>query len=181
MIVVSALRDYTLGLAATPAHLTIVPPLATYLGTSTDDGDHLNDGSVGARLQLGTFTMFFTGDGEVEANNHWRTSFADLIHNVTVLKVGHHGANNAIFDDGFSGTSTWLGQVIPQISIVSGNGTSHPRINALARLLAQPGNLTYCTNVHGNITIRISRTGDFALAVARNAGKPCVSGSEATT
>ena len=181
VIVVNAVRDYDLGAAATPGHLKLLPPLTTYLGANTDDGDNLNDGSVGALLQLGTFTMLFTGDGEVGANNHWRSAFGSLIGHVTVLKVGHHGANNAIFDNGFSGASTWLDQTLPRVSIISGNGTTHPRINALGRLLAQPGDLTYCTNVHGTITIRVTRAGSYGLTVARNAGMTCVPGLEATS
>ena len=181
VIVVSALRDYDLGASAGPAHLKLVPPLATHLATSTDDGTELNDGSVGAHLRLGTFTMFFTGDGEVAATSTWRTQFVSLTQGISVLKVGHHGANNAIFDNGFSGTSTWLTQTAPSISIISGNGTSHPRINALARLLAQPGNRTYCTSVHGNITIRVARTGAYAVTVARNADQQCVAGVDATS
>jgi beta-lactamase superfamily II metal-dependent hydrolase len=181
VIVVGALRTYTLGQTAAPAQLTILPPLTTWLATSTDDGDELNDGSVGARLDLGRFSMLFTGDGEVGANQHWMTGFASLIHNITVLKVGHHGANNAIFDDGFSGTSTWLTKVAPRVSLISGNGTTHPRVNALARLLLQPNDQTWCTNVHGTITVRVDRTGAYTLSVEKNADKVCVPGTEATT
>ncbi len=181
VIVVTGLRDYQLGFAAVPSHLTFIPPLTTYLNASTDDATLLNDGSVGARLDLGSFSMLFTGDGEVAANNHWRATFPSLIQHVTVLKVGHHGANNAIFDNGFSGNATWLDQTLPEVSIVSSNGTTHPRINALNRLLAQPGNQTYCTSVHGNIEIRVARSGSYTLSVQRNAGLDCVPGSGATT
>jgi beta-lactamase superfamily II metal-dependent hydrolase len=180
-IVVTATRDYDLGYAATPSHLKIVPPLATFLADDTDDATLLNDGSVAARLSLGTFSMFLTGDGEVAATARWRTQFTGLVQNITVLKVGHHGANNAIFDNGFSGTSSWLAVTAPQVSIISGNGTTHPRINALNKLLGQPGNRTYCTNVHGTITIRVGRDGTYTVSVAKNADQDCVPGSDATT
>ena len=180
-IVVTATRDYDLGYAATPSHLKVLPPLATHLGEDTDDATLLNDGSVGARLSLGTFSMFLTGDSEVAATARWRAQFTSLVQNITVLKVGHHGANNAIFDDGFSGTSSWLAVTTPQVSIISGNGTTHPRINALNKLLGQPGNRTYCTNVHGTITIRVARDGTYSVSVAKNADLDCVPGSEATT
>jgi len=181
VIVVRAMREYDLGHAAQPSHLTILPPLATYLGGDTDDGTLLNEGSVGASLRLGTFSMFFTGDSQVEATARWRTQFAANTTNLSVLKVGHHGANNAIFDNGFSGTSSWLAQTAPRVSIISANGTTHPRLNALARLLAQPNDRTYCTNVHGMIELRVARSGDFTVSVERNADKDCVAGSEATT
>jgi competence protein ComEC len=181
VIVVRARRDYDLGSTTTPAHLTFIPPLTTWLSATTDDGDELNDGSVGARLSLGTFSMLFTGDAEVAANANWRTAFPDLVTGVTVLKVGHHGANNAVFDNGLSGTSGWLDQTAPRVSIISGNGTTHPRVNALARLLVQANDRTYCTNVHGNIEIRVTRSGSYTVTVARNASASCVPGSEATT
>ncbi len=180
-IVVTATRDYDLGYAATPSHLKVLPPLATHLAEDTDDGTLLNDGSVGARLSLGTFSMFLTGDSEVAATERWRAQFTSLVQNITVLKVGHHGANNAIFDNGVSGTSSWLAVTAPRVSIISGNGTTHPRINALNKLLGQPGNRTYCTNVHGNITIRVARDGSYRVSVAKNADQDCVPGSDATT
>jgi competence protein ComEC len=181
VIVVNANRTYDLGHSAQPAHLVLLPPLPTYLSIDTDSGTLLNDGSVGAHLSLGTFTMFFTGDSEVEATARWRTQFSAFTTNISVLKVGHHGANNAIFDNGFSGASSWLTQTSPEVSIVSANGTTHPRINALNRLLAQPGDRTYCTNVHGTIELRVTRTGTYTVQVQRNADKNCVPGTEATT
>ena len=174
-------RDYWIGHAATPAVLRFVPPLPTYISQNTGDGTLLNEGSVGMRLQLGTFEMFFTGDGEVEANNRWRTQFPTLTGNVDVLKVGHHGANNAIFDNGIFGASAWVNHTSPNVSIISANGVSHPRVNALNRLLGQPENVTYCTNVHGMITITVQRTGTYTVTTQRNGSSNCVPGSAATT
>ncbi len=181
VIVVHALRYYTLGYAAEPARLTLLPPLASYLGTTTDSSTLINDGSVGARLVLGSFSMLFTGDAEVEANANWMAHYDSLVRHVTVLKVGHHGANNAIFDNGYDGTSTWLSVTDPAVSLISGNGTTHPRLHALGALLGYPGNRTYCTDVHGNITVRITRDGSYTVSVEKNAGMDCVPGSEATT
>lgn len=166
--------------AAAPT-ITVLPPLATYLGTSTDDGDLINEGSLGTQLRIGTFEMFFTGDGEVEANNRWRTTFASFTTDVDALKVGHHGANNAIFDNGFNGASAWLAHTSPNTSVISANGVTHPRINALTRILQQSNNRTYCTNVHGEIEIRVSAGGAHSVVVARNANADCVPGSTATT
>lgn len=180
-IVVGALRDYNLGTSATPTHLKLLPPLATNLAVATDDGTLINDGSIGSHLQLGTFTMFLAGDGEVDATRTWRTQFPTLTTALSVLKVGHHGANNAVFDNGFSGTSSWLTQTSPHLALISSNGTTHPRLAALARILTQPGTTTYCTSVHGMITLRIARSGDYTVTVARNADKPCVAGTEANT
>lgn len=169
------------GRSQVAARLTIVPPLPTWLTNASATSTQLNEGSVGAHLQRGTFRMFFTGDGEVEANNRWRTQFAGYTRDLTVLKVGHHGANNAIFDNGFSGTSTWLQHTAPRVSIISSNGITHPRVNALTRLLQQSNNRTYCTSVHGRIEIRVFSNSTHAVSVERNSGSDCVPGSEANT
>lgn len=161
--------------------MTVVPPLGSYLANSGADSREINEGSVGARLERGDFSMFFTGDGEVEANQNWRTAFSSLTADLDVLKVGHHGANDAVFDNGFSGASTWLDHTDPDVKVISANGTTHPRINALNRLLSQSNTRTFCTNVHGEITIRVNPAGTYEVSVEKNEGMDCVPGSEATS
>jgi beta-lactamase superfamily II metal-dependent hydrolase len=161
--------------------LQVLPPLPTYLGNSNASGDELNEGSLGTSLTRGTFRMFFTGDGEVEANTRWRTSFAALTGNLTALKVGHHGANNAVFDNGFNGASTWLQHTAPLVAVISANGRSHPRVNAINAILGRPTTETYCTSVHGDIAIRVGESGQYTVTVQRNATMDCRPGTEATT
>jgi beta-lactamase superfamily II metal-dependent hydrolase len=185
VIVPQAVREYRWGSGEQSTRFAIIPPLASYL--QFDDPSHpqyharLNEGSLGTALTRGSFRMFFTGDGEYEANHRWRTQFAGHTTNLEVLKVGHHGANNAIFDVGTTGPSSWLTQTAPRVSIVSSNGISHPRVRALNRLQQQPNNRTYCTHVHGTIMIRVALTGDYNVAVERNANADCVPGSAADT
>jgi competence protein ComEC len=161
--------------------LKVLPPLPTYLQNSNASGDELNEGSLGTSLTRGGFRMFFTGDGEVEANTRWRTGFAALTGGLTALKVGHHGANNAVFDNGFNGPSSWLAHTAPQLFVISANGRSHPRQNALSAILGRPASETYCTSVHGEIAIRIAENGQYSVSVQRNATMDCVPGTEATT
>jgi competence protein ComEC len=180
-IVTDTLHD-ALGWGGT--RLITLPPWPDSLAHPSPSGTALNDASLGVRLDRGTFSMFFTGDGEVRANNRWRTLFPSLSGNVRALKVGHHGANNAIFDDGTGGTSftsTWLQHTAPQLAVISANGVSHPRVRALSRLHQQPELEVYCTNVHGEITIRVNPNGEWTVSVQRNAASNCVPGSEATT
>ncbi|MBI4519662.1 MAG: hypothetical protein HY701_02400, partial [Gemmatimonadetes bacterium] len=127
------------------------------------------------------FEMFFAGDGEVMANQRWRTQFSGYTAELEVLKVGHHGANDAIFDNGFSGSSAWLQHTSPDLGVLSANGTTHPRRNAIERLLAQAGLRTLCTNVHGTIEIRVAPSGVYRVDTARSSSAPCTPGSEATT
>lgn len=163
------------------ATLQVLPPLATYLANPNASGDELNEGSLGTALTRGSFRMFFTGDGEVEANTRWRTTFGTLTGGVTALKVGHHGANNAVFDNGFSGGSAWLAHTAPRIAVISANGRSHPRQNALNAILGRPTTETYCTSVHGDIAIRVGEDGQYSVSVQRNATMDCKPGTEATT
>ena len=163
------------------SRFTVIPPLPTYIQQDTDDGTLLNEGSLGAQLRFAGFEMFFTGDGEVAANNRWRTQFAAYSADVDALKIGHHGANNAVFDNGFNGASAWLTHTSPTISVISANGVTHPRVNALTRILSQSNNRTYCTNVHGEIAIRVRADGSAEVSVERNSDSDCVAGSEANT
>lgn len=164
-----------------PGTVVFVHPLSTYLASDPNDGGPINEGSIGTAIRRGTFQMFLTGDGEVEANQRWRTQFASLTRDLEVLKVGHHGANNAIFDNGFSGASTWLQHTSPEVMVISANGSSHPRINALNAMLGRPQTETYCTSVHGEITIRVADSGQYTVTPQRNAPLDCVAGSDATT
>jgi beta-lactamase superfamily II metal-dependent hydrolase len=179
VVVPAAVTELPFGYEA--GAVRVVPPLTTYLANSNASGDELNEGSLGTSLRRGTFSMFFTGDGEMEANARWRTSFPALSGGVTALKVGHHGANDAVFDNGFSGSSAWLAHTAPQIAVISANGRSHPRINALTAILGWPATETYCTSVHGDIAIRVAESGQYAVTVQRDATMDCRAGIEATT
>lgn len=163
------------------ARFTVIPPLPTYVGADPDSSSLINEGSLGAELRQGSFRMFFTGDGEVAANERWRTQYAAYSGGVTVLKAGHHGANDAIFDNGSFGTSAWLAHTSPAVVVISANGTTHPRERALTAILERTNRRTYCTNVHGTIEIRVSASGSYTVTVEKNAGSDCVKGSEATT
>lgn len=161
--------------------ITVLPPLATWTGVDTDSATLLNDGSLGIEVRRGAFRMFLTGDSEVAANQRWRTQFAAYSGALDVLKVGHHGANDAVFDNGFNGSSAWLAHTAPDIAIVSANGTSHPRVNATTALLARPGLRTWCTNVHGTIAIRVNPQGQYRVDVERDGTAPCIPGTDADT
>jgi competence protein ComEC len=159
-----------------------LPGLPDYLGTDTNDGRLINEGSLGTAIEFDGVRLFLTGDGESEANVRWRTSFPDLTEAIDILKVGHHGANNAIFDDrsGSNPASAWLAHTRPSLFLITSNGVSHPRSRALARLLGIEGLDGYCTNVHGTVEVRIAG-GVWSVEVERNADRVCVPGSEATT
>lgn len=161
--------------------IVVIPPLATWLDVASAGSMELNEGSLGAAVRRGAFTMFMTGDGEVQANARWRGDFASLSGGVDVLKVGHHGANDAIFDNGTNGSSTWLDHTDPGIMLISANGTTHPRHNALTKILEMTDRRTYCTHVHGDVELRVDPLGAVTVAVQKNAEMDCVAGSEASS
>jgi len=177
----SGTETRALGLGSLPTTLTMIPGLPDNLAVDTNDGSDLNDGSLGTSVTKGSFSMFVTGDGEVDANLRWRRDFASLTSDLTVLKVGHHGANDAVFDAGFANSGTaWLEHTSAEVHLVSSNGTTHPRIAALNALLGRPA-ATYCTNVHGDIELRATGAGQWTVTVQRNADQDCVPGDSATS
>lgn len=172
--------DFDLGTSA-GTRVRILSPMPTWLNDANAGSTEINDGSLGTRVVRGAFSLFVAGDGEVGANLRWRTMFPNDTRNVTALKVGHHGANDAVFDNGSFGTSTWLAHTNPQLQLISANATSHPRVRALSALLGQTSR-TYCTPVHGDIVVRIDDAGaNWSVSVQRNPAADCVPGRDATT
>lgn len=180
--VIDAPWTFDLGPGEGAVRTVHIPGFPGFLATDTDGGTEINEGSLGTAITFEGVRLFLTGDGEDQANLRWRTEFAALTANLDILKVGHHGANNAIFDDrvGSRTTSTWLEHTRPSLFLISSNGISHPRTRALSRILGVPGAQAYCTSVHGTIEVRIAQ-GAWTVDVERNAELACVPGSEATT
>lgn len=174
--------DYELG-GEGGARTVHLPPLPYYIEQDTGDGRLLNEGSLGTYVEAGGIRLFFTGDGEDQANQRWRTQFSTYTAEVDVLKVGHHGANNAVFDDRTGSTSpasAWLDHTRPRLLLVTANGRSHPRQRTTHRLLGLSGVEMYCTHVHGRVEVRIAE-GWWDVTSERNAGADCVPGEDAST
>ncbi len=179
-VTVTEVVDLPVG-TASGTMLRVLPPLGSYLSDPNAASDQINNESLGALVTRGAFRLFVTGDGEVEANQHWRTNFADDTRDLTALKVGHHGANDAVFDNGSFGSSAWLAHTNAALQLISANGTTHPRMRALDALLGQTAE-TYCTPVHGDIEVRVNATGEtWVVSVEKNAEMNCVPGRDATS
>ena len=173
VIELGALRTTQLGGGSVATTITMVPPHPDYDGLMGSDGDSINEGSIGTLVVHGGFRMYFTGDGQFEANERWRLSFAGLSGDVDILKIGHHAANDAT-------DMQWLSHSSFEVAAVSANGTSHPRIAALDRL-ETVSNVIYCTNVHGEIRITVDEGGGYVVTTEKGVGQACVPGSAATT
>ena len=148
----------------------ILPPGPDHLGDDTDDGTELNDGSLGVRFELGTFSYLGTGDGETAANQRFVATYPGWI-DVEALKVAHHGSADAT-------QSWWLDAVSPGLALVSANGTTHPHGSTLSMLEAGTPDL-FCTPDHGIITVRVNRQGTYAVETDHDARRRCSIGSEA--
>ena len=87
-----------------------------------------NETSIVSVLKYDKFSMLFTGDAGVCALNKLKS---DLPQNITVLKVGHHGAKNVINKD-------IMNYLNPKISLISVgyNTYGHPN-NSTLSLLSQ--------------------------------------------
>lgn len=95
-----------------------------FAGNTKGIGD--NESSIVTLLEYGKFTMLFTGDAGVETFNMLKIYIPK---NITVLKVGHHGAPGVINKD----MASYLN---PKYSVVSTgeNKFGHPSIYTLETL-----------------------------------------------
>lgn len=116
------------------------PPGTLLAGTSSD----VNNNSVVLRLQYGRLSVLLTGDIEQEGEQALLASGQPL--NSLVLKVPHHGAENAL-------TLPFLQAANPQVAVISvgaDNRFGHPAELTLEKLQDIP---TYRTDRHGNIEL----------------------------
>jgi competence protein ComEC len=159
-------------------NLTILPPFPAFLDLRGATDSQLNEGSLGGRVDFGAFSMFLTGDGQLEANNRWRNTWTSLSFGVDVLKVGHHGANDAIFNNETDGASIWLDHTRPEVVLISANGRTHPEGNAVGELSSR-GIETWCTNAHGGLILIANAEGQYVLLSERDGGAACTAGQGA--
>ena len=136
-----------------------------------------NDYSIGVVLSYGDFDEWIGGDldGQYEDGGFGYTyhdielSVAPEVGDVEVYKVNHHGSSH-------STNSTFLGQIDPEVSIVSvgdGNTYGHPTQTVMDRLLAT--STVYMTErgetstnigaaiVAGNIVIKTSNGSSYTV------------------
>ncbi len=150
--------------------VTLLPPYHAYLGADTDDGMELNEGSLGIRVRLGSFTFLSTGDGELRANHHFAAAFPSLV-DVEAVKVGHHGSSDAT-------QSFWLDATSPRVAVVSANGVTHPHGSVLDLLVGR-GIELFCTPQHGVVTFRVEADGKYAVETEEDPRLRCLEGSQA--
>ncbi len=143
-----AIRDKGLGVDEAKAGKTILDGenLRAWLLNPTKTHTNLNDMSAVLALTYCEHTFLFSGDAESEAELAMLADSSVPAGNV--LKIGHHGSST-------STTDAFLGQVKPQIAVISvgaDNSYGHPAQVTLDKL-AQNDVQVYRTDLHGTVTI----------------------------
>ncbi|MCM1122833.1 MAG: DNA internalization-related competence protein ComEC/Rec2 [Eubacterium sp.] len=102
-------------------------------------------------LKYGNFTALFTGDLEGAGEEMVMELMKNMsLHNITILKVAHHGSKNSTAED-------FLQAVKPQIALISSgrnNRYGHPHEELVDRL-EECGCLIYRTQESGAVTVRV--------------------------
>ena len=130
---------------------------------STPDPDHPNEWSVVLRVEFGEFSALLTGDaGEEIESRLIGASGPPGDHDVTLLKVGHHGSITSTSEAFVQATSPEYA-VIP---VGARNRYGHPDPVVLARLQRAGADILR-TDLHGTVTVIARRDGSVAVRRGR--------------
>lgn len=112
---------------------------------------YANDNSLVFRVDCGEFAAVFTGDIEKKGERALiKGGSRKFLNNVTVIKLPHHGREEAI---------SLTRMANPLIGIISGAPPKDGPLPALAKELKDLGTALYTTLSHGGITIEMNKEG----------------------
>jgi competence protein ComEC len=123
--------------------LSILSPCGALFADGKND---VNENSVVAVLQFGTFRMLFTGDAGAQAEQRLLDAGTDV--RAAVLKVGHHGS-------AYGSSPAFVEAVHPTYALISvgrHNLFGHPS-QATVATLHELGATVYSTDRHGALTV----------------------------
>jgi len=127
------------------------------------DPGYPNDWSVVMRVEFGEFSALLTGDAGEEIESRLIAAAATPAdHDVTLLKVGHHGSITSTSEALLQATS-------PEYAIIpvgARNRYGHPDPVVLARL-RRAGAHILRTDLHGTVTVTARRDGSVSVRRAR--------------
>jgi competence protein ComEC len=128
------------------ARLYLLHPVDRFIDADSSDGySDLNGSSVVFKLQYGNTSLLFTGDAEVEAEEHLTRVYGDFLRS-DLLKAGHHGSST-------SSSEPFISYVTPAhavISVARFNKFRHPSKRVIERL-AKSGAAVHRTDQEGAI------------------------------
>lgn len=134
--------------------------MVSVLAPVRDYTDH-NDDSIVLKITYGETSFLFTGDANNDAEHDMLAARSDLV--ATVLKVGHHGSDDAT-------SYVFLREVMPQYAVIScgkDNSYGHPTDTVLSRL-QDAGATVFRTDLQGDIVCR-SDGKNVAIATEKDA------------
>lgn len=115
----------------------------------------LNNNSIVMKFVYRDFSILFTGDIEETAEKAILEEYRDSnILKSTTLKVAHHGSNTSSIEE-------FIEKVKSRISVIGvgkNNKFGHPNEEIVERIKSY-GSTVYRTDLHGEITIEITRKG----------------------
>ena len=132
----------------------------------TANEEELNDSSLVLKLQDKGVSFLFTGDAEMAAESTMLRNMRDQLP-ATILKVGHHGAND-------SSSPSFLAAVRPSVAIYSagqGNNYGHPAPSTIANLKAA-GAKVFGTDINGTVVVMTDGV-QYCLTMQKQAAPFC--------
>jgi competence protein ComEC len=128
------------------ARLYVLNPSKRFIDTDSTNGySDLNESSVVFKLQYGKTSMLFTGDAEVEVEEHLWHTYSDFLRS-DLLKAGHHGSST-------SSSEPFISYVTPAhavVSVAQFNKFRHPSKRVIERFVTS-GSRVYRTDQEGAI------------------------------
>lgn len=128
------------------ARLYFLHPTKHFIDTDSSNGySDLNESSIVFKLQYGNTSFLFTGDAEMEAEEHLVHTYRDFLDS-DVLKAGHHGSST-------SSTENFVSFVKPEeviISVAKFNKFRHPSKRVIEQYKSF-GASVYRTDVEGAV------------------------------
>lgn len=108
-------------------------------------GPDTNDNSIVLELSFGEIDFLFTGD--VGATPETSMIIADVVEDIDILKVSHHGSK-------YGTTANFLYTAKPEVAIISvgNNSYGHPAPETIARLTSADATI-YRTDINGTIVV----------------------------
>ncbi len=129
--------------------------------------DNFNDFSSIILFEYGQIKVLFTGDAGKTVEDQVISRYSNLIKDIDILKVGHHGSNS-------STTENFVSLTKPRYSVIqvgNGNNYGHPTENVLNRLESVNSNILR-NDLHGNVIVGFSKTKAVYTFVTTNTFLP---------
>jgi competence protein ComEC len=139
----------------------------TFLTPNISSYSNLNNYSPMILLEVFNKKVIFTGDAEKEIESELMLKAGNLIKNIDILKVGHHGSSTSSTNDFISLTNPKFAA----IQVGKNNSFNHPNTSTLEKF-EQINSTILRNDIHGNFLIGFSQDTSISFFVSTNTGLP---------